>query len=87
MAALPLMPAHGLIEAREVKVLSAIGLRQVMLELGPEFERATGHTLAITFSSTGQIAKRVMSGEQVDVVMVNASFLQALEKEGRLTNA
>ena len=69
-------------QAAEVKVLSAIGMRQVMMDLGPRFEHATGHTLATTFSSTGRIAKQVTSGEQVDVVMINRSFLESLEKDG-----
>ena len=59
--------AHAL---AEVKVLSAIGMRQVMLDMGPKFERATGYKLAIAFDSTGVMAKRVASGEPVDVVLI-----------------
>lgn len=67
-----------------VKVLSAVGMRQVMLDLGPRFEHATGHNLAITFSSTGRITQQVVSGEQVDVVMINRSFIENLANEGRV---
>ena len=49
-----------------------------MFELGPAFERATGYQLAITFDSTGVIAKRVAGGEQVDVVMINRSAIDPL---------
>ena len=38
-------------EAAELKVLSAIGMQAVMEDLGPKFERATGHKLAITFAT------------------------------------
>lgn len=82
IGALILTTAHASAQAAEVKVLSAIGMRQVMLDLGPRFEHATGHILVVTFSSTGRIAKRVTSGEQVDVVMINRSFLETLEKDG-----
>ncbi len=68
----------------EVKVLSAVGMRQVMLDLGAKFERATGHTLAITFDSTGLIAKRIASGETVDVVMINQSAIETLGKNGKI---
>lgn len=68
----------------KVKVLCAVGMRQVMVDLGPRFEHATGHIVAITVSSTGQIAQRVASGEQVDVVMINRSFIESLEEEGRV---
>ena len=36
-------------EAAELKVLSATGMQAVMEDLGPKFERATGHKLAISF--------------------------------------
>lgn len=68
----------------KVKVLSAVGMRQVMADLGPKFEHATGHIVAITVTSSGEIAQRVASGEQVDVVMINRSFIESLEKEGRV---
>jgi len=74
------IPTHG----AEVKVVSAIGMRQVMLDLGPKFERATGHTLAITFDSTGLIAKRIASGETVDVVMINQTAIETLGKNGKV---
>lgn len=69
-----------------VKVLSAVGMRQVMLELGPAFERSTGHRLNITFDSTGLLAKRIASGEEVDVAMLNDSAIEALIQDGRLTS-
>ena len=79
-----ILAAQVPVHAAEVKVLSAVGMRQVMLDLGPKFERATGNTLAITFDSTGLLAKRIVSGEQVDVVMLNQSAMETLEREGKL---
>ena len=37
------------------QVLGAVGMREVMLDLGPRFEHATGHTLAMTFDASGVI--------------------------------
>lgn len=65
-------------EAAEVKVLSAVGMRQVMLDLGPKFERATGHTLTMTFDSGGAIVKRIEAGEILDVVMIPRSGVERL---------
>jgi molybdate transport system substrate-binding protein len=79
-----LMATHVPAHAAELKVLGAIGMRQVMLDLRPKFERATGHTLAITFDSTGLIAKRIASGEKVDVVMINRSAIDTLAKDGKV---
>ena len=38
-------------EAAEIKVMSATAMKPLMEELGPRFERATGHKLAITFAT------------------------------------
>lgn len=70
--------------ASELQVFSAIGMRQVLLELTPEFERSTGHTLHTTFASTGLLAKRVAAGEHVDLVIINHTSVDALRKDGRV---
>jgi molybdate transport system substrate-binding protein len=77
---LPQISAQG----AEVKVLSAIGMRQALLALAPEFERATGYKLAIAFDSTGLIAKRVAVGEPIDVVLLNQSAIATLATESSL---
>lgn len=71
-------------QAAEVKVLSAVGMRQVMLDLGPKFERATGHTLAITFDSSGVIVPRIEAGEAADVLMIPRSGIARLAKTGKV---
>ena len=68
----------------EVRVLSAVGMRQVMLDLGPKFERATGHKLKVSFDSGGVILKRFERGESADVVMINRSGIEGLAEAGRV---
>ena len=46
-------------DAAEIKVLSALGIKAVMDDLGPTFERATGHRLAVTFAPLGAAVKLV----------------------------
>ena len=70
--------------AAEVRVLSAVGMRQVMLDLGPKFERATGHRLNVSFDSGGVILKRLERGETADVVMINRSGIEGLNGAGRV---
>jgi molybdate transport system substrate-binding protein len=53
----------------ELKVLYANGMQTVMEDLGPKFERATGHKLALTFATGGATVKRARDGESVDVVI------------------
>jgi molybdate transport system substrate-binding protein len=82
IGALIVTTAHVSLDAAEIRVLSAVGMRQVMSDLGPKFERATGHGLAIDFYATGLIAKQVASGEKVDVVMINRSAIETLGRNG-----
>ena len=71
-------------QAAELKVLSAIGMRLVMEDLGPKFEQATGDKLAISFAASGVIVKRVQDGETTDVVMLSQPALERLTKDGKL---
>ena len=68
----------------EVRVLSAVGMRQVMLDLGPKFERATGFSLNISFDSGAVILKRLEGGEIADVVMIPRSGIDRLAGEDKL---
>ena len=66
-----------------MKVLSAVPMRQVMEELGPKFEHATGHKLAITFATLGEVVKRIRDGESADVVIIPQQGTDSLVKDGK----
>src|SRR5512132_4370103 len=70
-------------QAAEVKVLSGGGFREVMGDLGPKFERATGHKLAIAFGSAGAVVERIQDGESADVVILARQGIDRLVKDGR----
>ena len=72
------------VHAADVKVLSAVGMRQVMLELGPKFERATGHRLTTIFDAGGVIIKRIEAGEAADLVMIPRPGLEQLRQLGKV---
>jgi ABC-type molybdate transport system substrate-binding protein len=50
-AALILLLQPRMSDAAEIKVLSALGIKAVIDDLVPKFERASGHRLAVTFAS------------------------------------
>ena len=70
-------------EAAELKVLSAFGMQSVMEDLGPKFERATGHKLAISFATAGATLKRVQGGETADVVIIPQAGINSVVKDGK----
>src|SRR4051794_10494700 len=47
----------------EIKLYSTIGLRSVVAELIPEFEKASGQKVSTTFGLGGPLAKSVQDGE------------------------
>ena len=70
-------------EAAELKVLSAIGMQSVLEDLGPKFERATGHKLSISFATAGAAVKRAQGGEAADVVIATRQGIDGLVKNGK----
>jgi molybdate transport system substrate-binding protein len=58
------------VQAAEIKVISANGMREVIAETKARFETTTGHRLNVTVVETGSIRKRVLGGEAFDVIMV-----------------
>jgi molybdate transport system substrate-binding protein len=67
--ALAMPPIAGL-HAAELKVLAGGSMTGVLNELGPQFERASGHKLVIHFDSTPNLIKQVTSGEPFDLGVV-----------------
>lgn len=60
-----LTPARS--DAAELKVLAGGSLRSVLTELGPEFERVSGHKLVIHFDTTPNLIKAATTGEPFDL--------------------
>jgi molybdate transport system substrate-binding protein len=70
--------------AAEVKVYSTIGVKGVMEELIPAFEKSSGHKLNVTWSTAALLAKRVESGEQADALILIKSNVETLLKGGKI---
>ena len=77
--------AHGgAAEAAEVKVLCAAAMRSVMNELGPGFERATGHKLMIQFDVVGALKRQIDAGERFDVAILTTPLIDEVVKNGKI---
>ena len=70
-------------QAAELKVLSAFGMQSVLEDLGPKFERTTGHKLAISYATGGATVKRVQGGDAADVVITLRQGIDTLVKDGK----
>jgi molybdate transport system substrate-binding protein len=66
----PVLSPAGSVRAAELKVLAGGSLRSVLTELGPQFEAASGHKLAIHFDTTPNLIKAATTGEPFDLGVV-----------------
>jgi len=68
--------------AETITVLSSNGFRAVLQELAPQFEKATGHQLAITLSVAAELKKRIDGGEAFDIAILTPALLDDLITQG-----
>ena len=70
-----------------VKVLSSNGTRALLEALGPEFERQSGHRLAITFDPALVQKRRIEAGEAFDLAILTQAVMDEMIKQGRIAAA
>jgi molybdate transport system substrate-binding protein len=71
-------------QAAEVKVLSAFGIRPVMEDLGPKFERTTGHKPAIQYGLGAALKRQIEAGETFDLAILTPPLIDDLTKQGKV---
>ena len=73
--------------AAEIKVLSTNGVKTVLEELAPQFEKATGHKLVIRFAPAAELKAQIEKGEAFDLAILTAAAIDDLIKQGKLAAA
>jgi molybdate transport system substrate-binding protein len=68
----------------ELKVLSGNGARAAVQELTAQFERASGHKVALRFEVNAGLQRKIEAGETFDAVVLNPPVLDALIKQGKV---
>ena len=68
-------------EPVDIRVLSVNAIQQVMEDLAPRFERATGNKLAIRYETLGGVVKLVRGGATADVIIIPREGIETLVKE------
>src|SRR5512136_635405 len=71
--------------AAEIRVLSTNGVHSVMVEMLPEFERATGHKVSIAYDTANLLLGRIKAGESADLVILTRPTLDNLIKQGKVS--
>src|SRR5438034_8919679 len=70
--------------AADINVMYPPPLRTALNDLFPQFERASGHKLALTHESSWLLVERIRKGEMPDVAFLTARQADDLIKEGKL---
>lgn len=70
-------------QGAEIKILTTNGLKGVLNEVGPGFERGTGHKLNVQYGAGPLLRKRIEAGDAFDVAILPLD-IGDLVKQGKI---
>lgn len=70
--------------AAELKLLGGSAMRAFFSEQLPQFEKQSGHKVAVEYGTLGANKDRIMKGDAADVAIVTPAYNEELEKQGKL---
>jgi molybdate transport system substrate-binding protein len=68
----------------DIKILSTHAVQEVLRELGPMFERASGFSLKIDYDPANVLKRRIEGGTSFDVVIVTQPMIDELALQGKV---
>ena len=68
----------------QLKLIASPGTRAALLELAPQFEKATGHRVAMDFAVIAVLKRRIAAGEAFDVVIPGPDLIDELVGQGKV---
>jgi molybdate transport system substrate-binding protein len=71
-------------DAAEIKVWTARAIATVLAEVGPGYERTTGHKLTLSTDLSAPFVRRAHAGEPFDVMITGAAPLDGLIRDGKV---
>ena len=83
--AMLLVFAQANVGAAQIRILCSNGIKAVMEELVPQFERATKHQVSVTYGLAAALKRQIDGGERFDVAVLTPAFMDDLIKAGRVT--
>jgi molybdate transport system substrate-binding protein len=77
-----LLTAPVAASAEEIVVLSSVGIKAVVEDLAPSFEKTTTNDVAATFGLASALKTRIEGGERFDVAILTPALLDELIAKG-----
>jgi molybdate transport system substrate-binding protein len=84
VAVIAMLAIAATARAAEIKVLCTNGVKAVVEELIPQFERTTSDKIRIQFEPSTQLKKRIDAGEAFDVVVMTTVLIEEEISAGKL---
>jgi molybdate transport system substrate-binding protein len=72
--------------AAEIKVIATHAVMEVLTELGPQFERTTGHKLTYSYDPSGAVKRQIEQGAVFDVAIITTKTLEDLAKKKKINS-
>lgn len=70
------------VSAAELRVLCTGASRAIVEAMAKQFESASGHKVVLTSDTAGGATRRVLAGEQYDVIMIVPAAIDDLATRG-----
>ncbi len=74
----------GQAQTAEIKVLASTAVKTTLEELRPQFEKATGNKVDLTFAPASALKVKIDQGTQFDVAILTAPVTDGLAGEGKI---
>src|SRR3954454_22825581 len=84
LAAVIFLLFTGAAQSAEIKLFASGALKEAYLELLPDFDKTSGHSVKVVWSNTTDIRKRVGEGEVADLVILGSDGTDGLITDGKL---
>ena len=81
---LSLCLSHGIALAAELKVFASRAIWTVLGEVGPEFEKNSGHKLNVIMGLSSEFVGRINGGEAFDVIAAPPAAIDGLIANGKV---
>jgi molybdate transport system substrate-binding protein len=86
-ACLAMLFAATAVKAAEISLMTTAAVQQIMLDLIPPFERATGHKVTMSVFGTGPAVAKIKDGTFADLILLGPPALNELAKAGKVDAA
>jgi molybdate transport system substrate-binding protein len=83
-AAIALLLAAVSAQAADIDAMMTTAMKEAFDELLPQFERANGHVLRVTYGPSGALLRRFNGGEPADVFVTDVPALDQLVQQGKV---